>query len=472
VEGTGLKILSVSLRNFGSYKDLDFDFQGHGLTLIQGATGAGKSTFMDAIPWVLFGITSKGGKVDEIRAWATDAATTGTISLDTGTTICRTRSPNDLYMIDKDDNTVRGKDLQDTQRLIQNVLGVDADTYLSAAYFHEFSQTANFFTTTAKSRRETLEQIVDLSLALKLHTRLAEVNKTTKKNYDANLIEIDKANSNLAMLKQLATKENTKATDWDVQRQTSTLYIKRAYDRFEANRKHTVSGICTKCGTQLKDDIHMHNTEPNPHEEQLKMVTSAENPHKGSVQDFSQDITAKEAEKGALSSKEKELCSSLRDMELLKDTLVIFRNRLIEYTVSSIETQTNCLLEKHFDAEIQVNLKVESDKAEVSIFKNDNLASFTQLSKGQRQLLKLCFSCAVMKAAGNHSGISFPQLFFDEALSGLDENMKVKAFHLLEELALDYDSVFVIDHSEGFKTLFSNVYNVELVNGNSVICQS
>jgi DNA repair protein SbcC/Rad50 len=476
VEGVGLKVLSVSLRNFGSYKDLTFDFQGQGLTLIQGATGAGKSTFMDAIPWILFGVTSKGGKVDEVCNWESEGPTEGTIRVNSADSdiisITRTRNPNDLFFALEDTISNRGKDLNDTQKLINEALGTSADLYLAASYFHEFSQTANFFTATAKARRETLEQVVDLSLALKLQAGLSEAVKTTKKNHDANLTEIYKITSNLSMLKVLAEKENTKAADWDKQHKATIGYVKRNYDRFEASRKYTVSGLCDECGTQLKDDVHVHNTDANPYEEQLNAALTEENPHNGAVKDFSADISTKEEEKASFSARDKELRSNLADMEILKDTLGIFRNQLIEDTVSSIEAQTNSLLEKHFDAEIQVNLKVESDKAEVAIFKNGNSASFTQLSKGQRQLLKLCFSCAVMKAAGNHSGISFPQLFFDEALSGLDENMKTKAFHLLEELALDYDSVFVIDHSEGFKTLFSNVYNVELVNGNSVICQN
>ena len=109
--------------------------------------------------------------------------------------------------------------------------------------------------------------------------------------------------------------------------------------------------------------------------------------------------------------------------------------------------------------------------SEVSIQKDGNEASFTQLSKGQRQILKLAFGCAVMKGVSNHKGIHFDQIFFDEALDGLDETMKSRAFHLLEELSIDHESVFVVEHSESLKSMFSNSYKVSLDNGESNICR-
>src|SRR5690348_8536249 len=97
-----MRILSVSAQNFASYKSLEFDFQNQGLILIQGATGSGKSTLCDLIPWVLFGQTAKGGKVDEIRTWNTEEPTTGSIRLSNNIVIWRSRSPNDLFYYRED----------------------------------------------------------------------------------------------------------------------------------------------------------------------------------------------------------------------------------------------------------------------------------------------------------------------------------------------------------------------------------
>ncbi len=82
--------------------------------------------------------------------------------------------------------------------------------------------------------------------------------------------------------------------------------------------------------------------------------------------------------------------------------------------------------------------------------------------KGQRQMLKLSFVLSVMAAASNKAGVHFDNLFFDEALDGLDTDMKVKAYGLLEELATRHGSVLVIDHAPEFQALFDRRYHVTL----------
>jgi DNA repair exonuclease SbcCD ATPase subunit len=106
---------------------------------------------------------------------------------------------------------------------------------------------------------------------------------------------------------------------------------------------------------------------------------------------------------------------------------------------------------------------------EVGITKDGNQASFSQLSKGQRCMLKLCFGVAVMQAVQNHHGLSFNVAMFDEALDGLSDTLKMKAVRMLESLTPTYGSVFLVEHSETVKVLVDNKYNVELVNGASQI---
>lgn len=469
-----MKIQSVALTNFGSYKNLSFDFENQGLTLIQGATGAGKSTLMDAIPWILFGTTAKGGKVDEIHSWNSEGPTLGMVTirgLHSDIVIRRSRSPSDLTL-KYSEESIRGKDVADTQKLINQKLGFDAETYLAAAYFHEFSQTAQFFTTTAKSRRETLEQIVDLSMASRLQAKASEAAKAESKAHSELLQQIYMFNSNISLLTQMQAKEQTKAQDWTRSQDYAISKIRVDHAKYDANRDRVISGKCDECGTQLEADVHIHDTKANPYQERLIDLLNAQNPHTGSVTDYTADIDKKRLELDGLANQDKDFRMKLADLDILKDTISIFRGRLVQDTVSYIQTETNALLTKHFDAEIQVEFHIDNDKLDVNLLKDGNEAAFTQLSKGQRQLLKLSFAVSVMKAASNFSGVDFQQVFFDEALSGLDDNMKSKAFGLLEELAVDKDSVFVIDHSEGFKAMFPNVYNVELVNGNSVICQN
>ncbi len=516
-----MRILSVSLENFASYGKLDFTFDDKGLALVQGPTGAGKSTLMDAITWILFGQTSKGGKVDEVLSWPGDQQTAGTIIFELHTVkfaITRTRKPNDLYWRTQDNseaNPSRGKDLIDTQRLINQALGFDYDLYMASAYFHEFSQTANFFSTTAKNRREITEQLVDLSLAtdlqLKAKERLKAINKDLTKEQSKLTVEEIK----LQMLQTSYKYELAKSTAWESTKDTKVAALKVQYEEFEdrrnmdldssrraiqvhkefikevvdcSNKVHT----CETCGQNLpsegieayaaqvqlnqqseaKIELHRNKIKEiklriNPYEQQIKSAVDTEiNPY--SPQTILHNKTEIKSSLDKIQSGINGYNQTIEDLELLQQVLDDYRSITIQNSIKSIETRTNSYLNDYFDGEFRVEFVAEDkDKLEVNIFKDGNECSYTQLSKGQRCLLKLAFGVSVMESAANHNNLWFSQVFFDEALSGLDETMKSKAFRLLQNITPTDGAVYVIDHSEGFKQLFDTVYNVSLVNGKS-----
>jgi DNA repair exonuclease SbcCD ATPase subunit len=473
-----MKILSCSLQNFASYESLEFDFSNQGLCLIEGPTGSGKSTLCDFIPWILFGKTAKNGSVDEILSWPGDKVTSGTIYFEDGLEITRIRGPkakdNDLYFLyENDTGTVsaqRGKDLQDTQKLINNLLGVDSDLYLAGAYFHEFSQTAQFFNTTAKNRREILEQLTDLSLAIKLHSNINENTKTLAKEVFDIQTKVKIISSNIDQLNSLQESENTRAERWEASHKKTIEHTVACYDKFEKGRKKLLSNKCGACGTVLSEPKELVDYSENPHLARLSELESEKNPHAGAVKDFTGAIKNKNDELLVLKNKENELEIKYCDLEILEDIVSDFRSTIVRNAISYVETTTNTLLTDHFDAEIKMTMSAEdADKIQVEITKDGNKCVYNQLSKGQRQILKLCFGVAVMKCVSNNSGIKFHQVWFDEALDGLDETMKAKAFGLLNTLQLEYESIFVVEHSNELKAMFNTKYHVKLINGSSQI---
>lgn len=454
---------------------MDFNFEAQGLTLIQGSTGSGKSTLCDIVPWILFGKTAKDGTVDEIKSWPGDEITTGTITLllnDKMIQVYRARGKpkdNDL-IIWQDGGAYRGKDMPDTQCLINNLLGIDSALYLAGAYFHEFSQTAQFFTTTAKNRRMICEQIVDLSLAQKLQPVLTLKRKDIQVKLDAILQQTRDLTFKTAEKKNSQTVEKTRAVNWDIQHNKTKIYALLSYEKFEANRKKVISKKCNSCGTILEHPREVVDTSINPYLSRVAELETETNPFNTELKDFSKEIKELENQLLNLTTEQNQYKLDIDDLDLLQEVIVDYRSVSIINTIQDIEAQTNSLLSKHFDGEIQVEFEVESaDKIEVIIQKDNNKCSFSQLSKGQRCMLKLCFGVSIMKCVANHNGIKFHQLYFDEALDGLSEALKVRAFGLLEELSLEYDSIFCVEHSESLKPLFHNSYNVVLVNGNSQI---
>ena len=115
----------IFLHNFRAYSgDHRFEFpQGSGLYFLTGAkngslgsTGNGKSSFLDAIVWALYGRTTRGLKANEVITWG---ANTCQVSLELTVgpdkfTIKRTQKPNTLFV---DDKPVDQQELENLLRL-------------------------------------------------------------------------------------------------------------------------------------------------------------------------------------------------------------------------------------------------------------------------------------------------------------------------------------------------------------------
>ena len=74
-----------------------------------------------------------------------------------------------------------------------------------------------------------------------------------------------------------------------------------------------------------------------------------------------------------------------------------------------------------------------------------------------------------MRAAGNKVGVHYDNLFFDEALDGMDSSMKSKAIGLFEELAKTHSSVLIVEHDPGVQAMLDNKILVSLNNDYSEI---
>lgn len=504
-----MRINKAVVCNFASYKSLSFDFTSQGLTLIQGANGSGKSTLCDIIPWIVFGKTAKGGAVDEVITWPGDEATTGTLDAN-GIVITRIRSPrakeNDLYFINENNETIRGKDINDTQRLINAKLGMDYALFLSGAYIHEFSSTMAFFMSTPKNRRAICEQLVDLSLIKSLQLALSEDRKQNKRLLDITQTNLVKLDTKIEMLQTNYDRCLRSLTNFDIDKEANIASLVTKFENHEVNKARSLKDFeatiaqyteklrvlnannapCSNCGTSKNDApiATMCEKIERLHYE-VKRLESSENPYLLPIERENKRTNTYSAEKLALEkdiaiynkqrdvalTEDKTLRQSIGDLDLLDETLALLRGVLITRTVKDLQDTTNALLAKHFDAEIQVEFTAEDDIG-VNITKDGNNCSYGQLSKGQRQLLKLCFAISAMRQAANHQGLTLPQIFFDEAFDGLDDNMKVRAFGLLQTLELEYESIFVVEHSEALKPLFTNQYKVELLNGTSNITKT
>lgn len=483
-------ITRIEAENFASYKHLEFNFDNKGLSLLHGATGSGKSTFCDVIPWVLFGRTAKNGAADDVLSWGVNAPTKATVflSLPGGDySVTRIRSKgnkaNDLYYQSVPSyEAIRGKDSTDTQKRINALLGMDCELYLSGAYYHEFSQTAGFFTATAKNRRLICEQIVDLSTAKKLQSLAGEQRKASKEM----LVELEAEEYvNKGMRQRLVQQEKENTADFKATQAAEIELLQAELKLYEPLavqipilKEKLVAmnskDICTHCGNAKSNKdydsavVQLHKAQTADQlkkrcEASIKAVLARKVPT--SVLKEIEEIDNILVElKDAINEQR----TAIEDYGLLEDVALTHRGATIKSTISLIETTTNEYLSKYYDAEISVSLNTEdADKIDIDVFKDGNRCAVSQLSKGQRTLLKFCFGVSVMKVVALHHGIAFKQVFFDEALDGLDEQLKLKTLNMLWTLVQEYDTIMIVEHSSELRAQIDQKYEVRLTGGSS-----
>lgn len=603
-------------KNFQSFETLEFDYSNQGLALISGVTGAGKSTVMDLSSYLLFGTTSKDLASNEILSWTVEGNTEGSIevTLPNGAiTITRIRShtatQNDLYYTSAEnpDTKIRGLNLVDTQKLINQRLGVDADLFLLSSYLHQFSKSDSFFIAKAKERREVLESIADLSLAVRLSESASKARKDTKKQLDEITLHESKEKGRAEELDRNASSFERLELEWEDNRTQTIADLQKDSDNFdemnkakldklilqlthldktilpekefalrseqirtqlaalrdvkktyqvESNKLNTInadlkalthehdrlyslpSTQCPTCLGSLANNENLPNrlaelfieicelrastrkqtvtvgnlskaleTEDklkasyekcivdksnndrlidkfetaqaeaialkhaeNRFSDRIAEIQAEANPYTHKVLETKKLINLTSERLKALQSEIKDLQHKVSSLTWLYDKSFELRGALMAKAVTEINDSVNNYLEKFFDASIRVFFKLtDSDKLDVEIFNNGYSCSFKQLSGGERRMLALTFSISLMRAAQNRAGISFNCVMLDESLNGLSDDLKVKAFGLLQSLENEYSTVLLIDHAEEFKNLFTNKFVVTKTGDNSSI---
>lgn len=529
--------------NFGSYKSLEIDFSAPGLSLIYGPTGSGKSTLPDLACWALYGITAKNGGVEDVRAWQTpDEPTSVALYVYTTGSLIRVnrvrgrQAQNDLYWMEQGDEVPkRGKDLKDTQRLLNERLGVDSSLYLTAAYFSEFSSSANFFLNNSKDRRAILERVANLDLPARLAEKASSTRKTKRTELEKEENVLAKITGQVEYLRLSINRAERDCTEWTKSQQLKIQQIKSKAESFDkdirdkisvklSQRGHLLIDLldtgahhaaieelnqninrlppesCPTCGknnpvrkndlierrryiedelkkledkrkesNRLKEEIYELEKLPNHYQDQLSSEINTCNPHVEALDRDTKELDRAIYNEAHAAAQVTRLSRDISNLSQLYDLSFNLRGELLNKAVAEVEQSTNNYLEAHFDSEIKVTFSLDADTLEVAIQKSSYDCSYSQLSKGQRGLLKLAFVLSVMEAASNKAGVHFDNVFLDEALDGLDSELKVKAFGLLEHLASVHASVYVIDHSPELQQLFTNKLRVYLDGDNSVI---
>lgn len=142
---------------------------------------------------------------------------------------------------------------------------------------------------------------------------------------------------------------------------------------------------------------------------------------------------------------------------------IYIKSYLMDSCLESINSIANEYLQTLFDGVLKFDISATTEKGSevkekinVSIINNGDECSYDSLSGGERCRICLAVNLALAEVISKSSGKSFNMIFLDEILNGLDESGKSQSMKLLKDLETKYETIFVIDHAEGFKNLFSN----------------
>lgn len=499
-----MKINRLSILNFGSFYNLELSDL-NGLHLVSGPTGSGKSTILDSIYWILFGKTSKGIKVDSVRNWGSlNDITQGTlnISLSNKSTLSITRtrgsSPkdNDLIMYEGEySHLKRGKDMNETQEFINRTLGFDSAQFEAAAYLHEFSQTGTFFNLKPSQQKEVFETIADLSFPIELKTKLKTRQTSVGREVSALESDIKTLNTKIEVLSKRISQYKVASENFEADQ------IKK-YDRDEKERSQWFAGqlakfdkkvldsvsrlyelengskaVCPTCGEEPESNAQSIRTQQLYHRNLIKekqkfienesmslaLPEPLNNQYEALIHMDSSDLQVldKKLEKAKEQLKTTE--NKENELSTLVDLCQVLKAELLKNAIIQIQTKTNYFLAEYFESELQVKFELEGEENFKTIILKQGYECFErQLSKGQRCLLKLCFSLAMMEEAGSHCLTHFDTLCFDEALDGLDSEFKIKSYRLFEFLSTKHSCILVVDHSSELQSLFDNKIEVRL----------
>ncbi len=239
--------LQLTLKNFLSYRDATLNFKGLHTACICGANGAGKSSLLEAITWVVWGKSRAATEDDVINGGAKNVRVDFDFSCNNQTyRVIRSRTRGRSSSLEFQVETKAGnfksitaKGLRATQDEIISCLKLDYDTFTNSAYLRQ-GRADEFMLRRPSERKQILADL----LKLDRYEQLAGKAKDTAKEYKGKIeqlkqnlepleielakrqeiaAELEQVNQELAQSKALQDRDHAKLEQLkgiDYQRQT------------------------------------------------------------------------------------------------------------------------------------------------------------------------------------------------------------------------------------------------------------
>jgi len=228
-----MKIESISIEGYGPfYGEHTFSFSDRGLTLVMGdnqdeprmnSNGAGKSSIFDALDWCLFGKVPRDDKADSVRNEESKLCRVHTfVTADDGKAgqVIREREKSGSLKFILDGSDCSALDMKETQRMVEDFLGLDRDVFHAAVLFGQ-TDLVTYAESTDVERMKILTKILQLD---EIDVYLDQVKEKRKAGEQVRAQDEAKAHSMRELVDQLErTDFSGKISEWEMNRNQEVL---------------------------------------------------------------------------------------------------------------------------------------------------------------------------------------------------------------------------------------------------------
>lgn len=247
----------LTLRNFLSYRSATLDFRGLHVACVSGANGAGKSSLLEAIAWVIWGQSRVAAEDDVVHLGALEAQVDFVFEHQGQTyRVIRVRRRGQGGNLEFQVQTEQGfrpltqRGMRATQALICDTLRLDYDTFINSAYLRQ-GRADEFMLKRPSDRKQILADLLKLSQ----YDQLAERAKDEARDAKAEAAVLESAVDRLA---EQITHRGTIAAESDAiaaqlaDLQTQQAQCAEALTRYQQTqqRRDTLNQRCTLVSQQ------------------------------------------------------------------------------------------------------------------------------------------------------------------------------------------------------------------------------
>ncbi|MCU0527289.1 MAG: SMC family ATPase [Elainella sp. Prado103] len=192
--------LQLTLKNFLSYREATLDFRGLHVACICGANGAGKSSLLEAIAWVIWGESRALTEDDVIHLGAMEVSVDFIFQCRQQTyRILRSRHRGQVSSLEFQVQTPTGfrslteRGIRATQQLILQHLKLDYETFINSAYLRQ-GRADEFMLKRPSERKQILADL----LKLDQYDQLAEQAKEQARQLKAEMMVLERTIAGIA----------------------------------------------------------------------------------------------------------------------------------------------------------------------------------------------------------------------------------------------------------------------------------